>query len=116
MKLAILGTGGHAKSVYDIIKKKKIYFFDKNKKTFKIGDKKFIVNNTSQLINIKNKKIFKVIVTIGDNKDREKNFNILKKNNFRLVTLIHPNRMLLMDHKLVRAVLFCMEVILIQIV
>tara|TARA_Y100001970_G_scaffold100676_1_gene126457 strand:+ start:782 stop:1405 length:624 start_codon:yes stop_codon:yes gene_type:complete len=90
MTLAILGTGGHAKSVYDIIKKQKIYFFDKKKKTFKIGNKKFIVNNTSQLINISNKKIFKVIVTIGDNKDREKNFNILKKNNFRLVTLIHP--------------------------
>jgi sugar O-acyltransferase (sialic acid O-acetyltransferase NeuD family) len=90
MTLAILGTGGHAKSVYDIIKKQKIHFFDKKKKTFKIGDKKFIVNNTSQLININNKKIFKVIVTIGDNKDRKKNFNILKKNNFRLATLIHP--------------------------
>ena len=35
MKLAILGTGGHAKSVYDIIKKK-IYFFDKNKKLLKL--------------------------------------------------------------------------------
>ena len=33
MTLAILGSGGHAKSIYDIVKKKrKIYFFDKKKK------------------------------------------------------------------------------------
>ena len=30
--LAILDTGGHAKSIYDIVKnKKKIYFFDQKK-------------------------------------------------------------------------------------
>ena len=32
MTLAILGAGGHAKSIYDIIKnKKRIYFYDKKK-------------------------------------------------------------------------------------
>ena len=91
MTLAILGTGGHAKSVYDIIKNKtKICFFDKEKKFFKVNKKKFIVQNFSDLINKNKKKISEVIVTIGDNKDREKNFNILKKNNFKLATLIHP--------------------------
>ena len=91
MTLAILGTGGHAKSVYDIIKnKKKIYFFDEKQKFFKVGDKKFIVKNNFELINKYRKKISKVIVTIGNNKDREKNFIILKKNKFKLATLIHP--------------------------
>ena len=80
MTLAILGTGGHAKSVYNIIKNKtKICFFDKEKKFFRVGNKKFIVQNFSDLINKNKKKISEVIVTIGDNKDREKNFNILKK-------------------------------------
>ena len=32
MTLAIFGSGGHAKSIYDIVKKKKVYFFDKSKK------------------------------------------------------------------------------------
>ena len=43
MTLAILGAGGHAKSVYDIVKKKKIYFFDEKKTSFKISNKKFVV-------------------------------------------------------------------------
>ena len=34
MTLAILGAGGHAKSVYDIVKRKKIYFFDEKKNFF----------------------------------------------------------------------------------
>ena len=32
MILAILGTGGHAKSIYDIVKKQKILFLTKVKK------------------------------------------------------------------------------------
>lgn len=92
MTLAILGTGGHAKSVFDIIKnKKKIYFFDKKQKTFRVGNKKFIVKNISDLLNNHKKKISKVVITIGNNKDREKNFNLLKNSNFKLATLIHPN-------------------------
>ena len=43
MTLAILGTGGHAKSIYDIVKKKKLIFFDKTKKKFKVGNKFFEV-------------------------------------------------------------------------
>jgi sugar O-acyltransferase (sialic acid O-acetyltransferase NeuD family) len=89
MTLAILGSGGHAKSIYDIVKNKNIYFFDKKKKFLKIGDKKLIVNNISDLIN-KYKKISNVIVAIGDNEIRKKNFDVLKKNNFKLATLIHP--------------------------
>ena len=58
MTLGILGTGGHARSIYDIIKKKKIiYFFDKNKTLFTAGNKRFKVQNESELLNIYKKKI-----------------------------------------------------------
>ena len=71
MTLAILGTGGHAKSIFDIVKnKKKIFFFDKQKKFLKLYKKKFIA--------------------IGDNKTREKKYKFLKKYNFNMATLIHP--------------------------
>ena len=91
MTLAILGTGGHSKSIYDIIRnKKKIYFFDKKKKTFRVGTKKYTVKSTSSLINLYKKKNSKVIISIGDNKIRETNFNILKKNKFKFATLFHP--------------------------
>ena len=33
MTLAFVGTGGHAKSVYDLVKKK-IFFFDKKKRIY----------------------------------------------------------------------------------
>ena len=39
MTIAIFGTGGHAKSIYDIVKRKKIYFFDNSKKKFEISNK-----------------------------------------------------------------------------
>ena len=91
MTLAILGTGGHAKSIYDIVKTKtKIYFFDQKNKSFKVGAKKFIVKSNSSLIKIYKKKISEVIIAIGDNEIRKKKFNILKKNNFKFATLIHP--------------------------
>ena len=90
MTLAILGTGGHAKSVFDIVKKKKIYFFDKDKKEFHINNKKFkIIGNLKSMIDLK-KKITKTIVAIGNNKIREKYYKILKKNNFNFTTLVHP--------------------------
>jgi len=91
MTLAILGTGGHAKSIYDILKtRKKISFFDQRKKSFEVGDKIFTVKSNHELINNYRKKITKVFVAIGDNKIREKNFKILKKNKFNFATLIHP--------------------------
>ena len=56
MTLAILGTGGHAKSMYDIVKKKKIYFFDKTKKKFKVGNKFFeVIGNHEMMRNYKKK-------------------------------------------------------------
>jgi len=90
MTLAILGTGGHAKSIYDIVKNKKIYFFDKTKKEFKVGNRIFKV--TDNIASIKNykKKISQVIVTIGNNIIRKNYYTILKKNKFKLATLIHP--------------------------
>ena len=91
MTLAILGAGGHAKSIYDIIKnKKRIYFYDKKKILFRVGNKEFKVQNESELLNNHKKEVTKVIIAIGNNKDRKKNFNILKKLKYKLATLIHP--------------------------
>ena len=42
MIIGILGAGGHAKSIYDIVKKKKIYFFDEKKKNLKLAIKPII--------------------------------------------------------------------------
>ena len=90
MILGILGAGGHAKSIYNIVKKKKIYFFDEKKKKFKVGNKTYNVIDNNDLIKNYKKKISKMIVAIGDNKKR-KNFYInLKKNKFKFTTLIHP--------------------------
>ena len=90
MTLAILGTGGHAKSIYDIVKNKKIYFFDRTKKEFKVGNKIFkVTDNNASITNYK-KKISQVIVAIGNNIIRKNYYTILKKNKFKLATLIHP--------------------------
>lgn len=91
MTLAILGTGGHAKSIYDIVKKKKIYFFDNVKKNFKVGNKIFEVIGTYESMMNHKKKISKVIVAIGDNTIRKDYYKILKKNKFKFATLAHPN-------------------------
>ena len=89
MTLAILGTGGHAKSIFDIVKKKKLYFFDKTKKKFKVGNRTFnVMGDHNTMISFK-KKISKVIITIGDNKIRKNYYNFLKKNKFEFQTLIH---------------------------
>jgi sugar O-acyltransferase (sialic acid O-acetyltransferase NeuD family) len=90
MTLAILGAGGHAKSIFDIVKNKKVYFFDKAKKKFKVGNKAFdIIGDHNSIYNYK-KKISRVIVAIGDNKIRKKYYTILKKKKFRFITLVHP--------------------------
>ena len=54
MTLALFGAGGHAKSVYDLVKKNKIYLFDEKKKFFQV-DKK-ILNVIGNLKTIKNYK------------------------------------------------------------
>ena len=89
MTLAIFGAGGHAKSVYDIVKKKKIYFFDKDKKRFKVNNKIIkIIGCHDSMIKYRNK-ISKVIIAIGNNKIRKSYFDILKKNKFKFTTLVH---------------------------
>jgi sugar O-acyltransferase (sialic acid O-acetyltransferase NeuD family) len=90
MTLAIWGTGGHAKSIYYIVKKKNIYFFDKNKKKFLVNNKIFkVIGNLDMIINYK-KKISKVIIAIGNNEIRKSYYNIFKKYKFKFSTLIHP--------------------------
>ena len=91
MTLGIIGTGGHAKSLYDIVKKKtKIYFFDKSKKIFHVGNKKYTVISDIEIIKSKKKKISKFIVAIGDNNLRRKYFRMLKKKQIKLAKLVHP--------------------------
>mgnify|MGYP006168712549 CR=1 FL=1 len=56
MTLAILCAGGHAKSIYDIVKNKKIYFFDDKKNFFKINNRKFkVIGNLESIKNYKKK-------------------------------------------------------------
>ena len=90
MTLAILGTGGHARSIYDIVKNnKKIFFFDKKMNLFNVGNKKFKVKCESELLNSRIKEISKVIIAIGNNKIRKNKFTKLKKLNYKIATLIH---------------------------
>ena len=89
MSLAIYGTGGHAKSIYNIIRNKnKIIFFDENHKYFKVGNKTFIVKGGIKQLLENKKKISEVIIAIGNNKVREKNYKALNKI-FKFATLIH---------------------------
>ena len=72
MVLAIYGTGGHAKSIYNLVKRNKKFIFLMRKKFFKVANKKFIVRGgIKKLLNYKTR-ITKVIVAIGDNKKRKK--------------------------------------------
>ncbi len=89
MFLAIYGTGGHAKSIYNIIKNKnKIVFFDEKIKDFKVGNKIFSIKGGIKKLLENKLKISEVIIAIGNNKIREKYYKILKKK-FRFATLIH---------------------------
>ena len=90
MSLGIYGTGGHAKSVYDLIKNiKKLYFFDEKKNFFKVGSKLFDVEGGIKKILSNKSKIKEVIIAIGENKTRKKYYKILKKKDFKFATLIH---------------------------
>ena len=89
MTLIIIGAGGHAKSIYDIIRNKKKVFFDKNKKKFKIGKKIMSVKSDYKSLN-KFKKNYKVVIAIGNNYFRKNNYFFLKKKKFNFTTLIHP--------------------------
>ena len=64
MTLAILG-GGHARSIYDIIKNKKVIFFDRNKKKFRLKNKVFKVTGNQNSMMQHKHKISKVLVAIG---------------------------------------------------
>lgn len=90
MKLAIIGAGGHAKSVIDIVKGKNFFLFDDKKKFLEIDNSKIKVSGSYKTISIFKKKISKVVVTIGNNNRRKKVYDILKKKKFKFATLIHP--------------------------
>ena len=90
MTIAFVGTGGHAKSVYDLVKKKKILFFDRKKKKFIVNNKVFNVISDLEISKKYRKKITKIIITIGNNKIRKKYYNFFKKKKINFATLIHP--------------------------
>ena len=90
MTIAIFGTGGHAKSIYDIVKRKKIYFFDNSKKKFEISNKTFEVIGDYKKMLVYKKKISKVIIAIGNNKIRESYYKYFKKNKFKFSAIVHP--------------------------
>ena len=110
MTLAIIGTGGHAKSIYDIVKNKKIYFFDKTKKKFKVKNRTFEVLSDIQLIKNYKKNISKAIIAIGDNRIKKKYYKLLKKNKFSFAKLIHPKSYLSFGAKLTKQRLLYKEV------
>ena len=57
MSLAIYGTGGHAKSIYNLIRNKnKVIFFDEKNKYFKVGNKTFVVNGGIKKLIVNKKK------------------------------------------------------------
>ncbi len=91
MSVCIYGAGGHTKSIYDIIQNSKnIKFFDEKKKFFKVNNKTFkIYGNLKNLISNR-KKFSKVFISLGDNKQRSKIYEILRKKNFKIITLKHP--------------------------
>lgn len=92
-KIAILGGSGHGKVVADIAilnDCQTIDFFDdafeqkKKNGSFKIvGDFKVLANNINKYDGI--------IVAIGDNKIRERKFDLLVDLGANLITLIHPS-------------------------
>ncbi len=90
MTLAIFGSGGHAKSIYDIVKNKKVYFFDKSKKEIQINNRIFNVIGNHEYMQTYKTKISKTVVAIGNNNIREWYFKYFKKKKFRFATLIHP--------------------------
>lgn len=90
MTLIIFGAGGHAKSIYDIIKKKKIIFFDEKKKFFKVGNKTFKVKSNHHSFKLHEKKKYNVIIAIGNNKIRKLYYELFKKKKFKFTTLFHP--------------------------
>jgi len=90
MTLAIIGAGGHAKSIFDIIKKKKTYYYDEKKKFFQIGKKKIQIKGDLNLLVNSKKNITKAFIGIGNNQIRKKIFNILKDEQFKFAILIHP--------------------------
>ena len=90
MTLAIFGSGGHAKSIYDIVKNKKVYFFDKSKKEIQINNRIFNVIGNHEYMQTYKTKISKTVVAIGNNNIRELYFKYFKKKKFRFATLIHP--------------------------
>ena len=116
MTIAILGAGGHAKSIYDILKKKKIYFFDRTKKIFRVGNRSFKVSGSDEIFKTYKKKISKVIVAIGDNNIRKNYYKILKKKNLNFKLLFIQNLTQVLDLKLERAPCSCKEASLIPTV
>ena len=64
MTLGIIGTGGHAKSLYDIVKKKLKFIFLIKVKIFHVGNKKYTVISDIEIIKSKKKKFQNLLLQL----------------------------------------------------
>ena len=94
----IYGAGGHAKVILDILKQYPNYisggfFCDSNK----VG----LANIETNIKKAKENK-HKFIIGIGDNHIRKEKYRKIKKNEFEIISLIHPNAVIaeniIIDH------------------
>lgn len=116
MKIAIIGAGGHGKVSYDTIQAMKKYtiagFIDDNeqlqgKKVYGIP----VLGKVSNLLEDLKDSFEGVFIAIGNNKIREKIFNILK-NNFKIINAIHPNAVISSSVKFGKGILVVAGVVI----
>tara|TARA_Y100000591_G_scaffold331322_1_gene364869 strand:- start:1330 stop:1923 length:594 start_codon:yes stop_codon:yes gene_type:complete len=80
--IVIIGSGRHAGVVEDSLSKKKIKYLNLSKKYNLSSDKKL------EKIISKNKKNYRLHIAIGDNKLREKIYNLFKKKRYKFQNVI----------------------------
>jgi sugar O-acyltransferase (sialic acid O-acetyltransferase NeuD family) len=95
-ELYIYGASGHGKVVYDAAIRngvKVLGFIDDD-----LNKNEFLGLTVKRLHEIPEKKF--IGLGIGNNKDRENIFKLLKRNNFNIVTLIDPNSIISENSKI----------------
>ena len=108
MKTLIMGAGGHGRVVLDILKAARttdiIGFLDSSKELHgqKIGGVE-VLGDISMLQELINKKDAKsIILAVGDNEERKKLYEKVKKLDIELINAIHPSAAIAENVKLGR--------------
>jgi len=93
-ELAIVGASGHGKVIADIAEQLgfTVKFYDDAYPTKTYIEHWPILGTCADLITITNTRVVPadVVVAIGNNEIRQQKIDLLRKNNFNLITLIHP--------------------------